>query len=355
MRAIQGMRIKLKPVEQQAVVVFGASSGIGRQTALDFAKRGAKLTLASRSASGLASLVDEIGQLGGEAFYVTADAANFDDVKAVADQAFERYGRLDTWVHTAAAMLFAEFERTTPDEFKRIIEVNLLGQVYGAMSALPYIRKTGGGALIHISSIEAYRTVPFHSAYGSSKHGLAGFVEGLRVELKAEGIPISVTEILPAAINSPIWDKARNKLGYKVRPPVPPIYHPKIVSDAILFAAENEVRDMVAGGGAVGVPLCERLSPALTDKVTLLLGFNQSDGQPQPSYAPDALFDTVPNHDTIEGRFSDEQLRRDPYTWAKTHPQATAVIAAALGGITGGLLVYRNLNGNSHSKREVYK
>lgn len=347
------MNIKLKPIGEQVVVVFGASSGIGRQTALDFAKRGARVAVASRSESGLASLVEEIRQNGGEAFYVIADAANFDEVKAVADQAFERYGQLDTWIHVAGTMIFAEFERTTPAEFKRVIEVNLLGQAYGAMSALPYLRKTGGGALIHITSVEAYRTVPFQSAYGSSKHGVAGFIEALRVELQDEGFPISVTEILPAAINTPIWDKGRSKFEFKARPPVPPIYHPQIVSNAILFAAENPVRDMVAGGGALGVPFFERLAPALTDKVTGLVGFNQFDDERLPPDAPDGLFDTVPEYDTIEGRFSDEQLMSDPYTWAKTHPQKTSAILTATGAIFGGLLAYGLMKREKSSKSRL--
>lgn len=332
------MKIKLKPLNEQVVVVFGASSGIGRQTALDFADKGARVVVASRSESGLKSLVEEIGQNGGKSYYFTADAANFAEVKAVADVAFERFGGIDTWAHVAGTAVFAPFERTTPEEFKRVIEVNLLGQVYGAMAALPYLRENGG-ALIHVSSVEAYRTVPFQSAYGSSKHGIAGFVEALRLELENEGVPISVTEIMPAAINTPIWDKGRSKLSYKARPPVPPIYHPKVVSNTILYAAENPIRDIVAGGGALGVPLLERLSPALTDKVTGLIGFNQFDDELLPPDAADGLFESAPEFDTIEGRFSDEQIMSDPYVWVKTHPQKVMTVLT-VGGLIGGLLAY---------------
>lgn len=337
------MKIKLKPLNEQTVVIFGASSGIGRIAALDFAKRGANVTVAARSETGLASLVEEIEAFGGKAFYVTADAADFDAVKAVADQTFARYGRIDTWVHSAGTMIFAPFEKTAPEEFKRLIEVNLLGQAYGAMAALPYLRKAGGGALIHITSVEAYRTVPFQSAYGSSKHGVKGFLQALRVELQDEGVSIAVTEILPGAINTPIWDKGRNKFKFKARPPIPPIYHPQIVSNAILFAAENEVREMVAGGGSAGVPLAERFSPRLTDTITGLIGFNQLSDTPLAPGAPDGLFDVVPELDVIEGRFSDEQLMSDPYTWAKTNPHKVNAIIAAGGSILGGFLIYKIL------------
>lgn len=334
------MNIKLKQINDQVVVVFGASGGIGRITALEFAKKGAKIAVASRSESGLASLVEEINAGGGEAFYVTADAADADAVKKVAELTFERYGRLDTWVHVAGTMLFGAFEDITPEEFKRVIEVNLLGQVYGAMSALPFLKKTGGGALIHISSVEAYRTVPFQSAYGSSKHGITGFLQALRLELKHQKANISVTEILPGVINTPIWDRGRNKFQYKEKPPLPPYYHPKIVSDAILYAAENPVRDMVAGGGALGVPLAERFSPRLTDTITYLLGFDQLDKtEPLQPGAPDGLFDPTPEYDVIEGRFSDRQFTSDPYTWAKTNPRKAKTLLTV--GVLSGLLLYK--------------
>jgi NAD(P)-dependent dehydrogenase (short-subunit alcohol dehydrogenase family) len=140
---------------------------------------------------------------GGDASYVVAEVTDFDQVKAVADRAVEEYGRLDTWVHLAAVGLFATFEQTTLQEFERVVDVNLMGQVYGAMAALPHLKREGRGALIHISSVEAKRSFPFHSAYGASKHGIDGFLEALRVELKREGSPISVTQVMPGTINTP--------------------------------------------------------------------------------------------------------------------------------------------------------
>src|SRR5437868_8484064 len=205
------MRIILKPVSVQVAVVFGASSGIGRLTALEMARRGAKICAAARGTEGLKSLVEEIESAGGEAFYVEADAADFLQVKAVADKCVERYGRIDTWIHTAAAFLFASVEQTDAEEYKRLIEVNLLGQIYGAKAALPYLKKRGG-ALIHVTSVEAWRTAPYQSGYGASKHGVQGFLQVLRVELAHENIPVVVTEILPAAINTPIYEKGRNKM-----------------------------------------------------------------------------------------------------------------------------------------------
>src|SRR5918993_4062859 len=150
--------MKLKPLREQVVVLMGASSGIGRETALRFAKGGAKVVVAARSEAGLRSLEDEIRELGGEVTTMVADVSEFEQVEAVAQRAVEEYGRLDTWVHLAAVGLFATFEDMTPEEFERVIDVNLMGQVYGAMAALPHLKREGRGALIHISSMEAKRS-----------------------------------------------------------------------------------------------------------------------------------------------------------------------------------------------------
>src|SRR5215207_7149183 len=217
--------MQLKPVEEQVVVVMGASSGIGRDTALRFANRGAKVVLSARGEKGLNSLVEEIRHDGGQAVAVPTDVAEFARVKEVADRAVEKYGRLDTWVHLAAVGLYATFEQTTPEEFQQVVDVNLMGQVYGAMAALPHIKREGRGALIHISSVEAKRSFPYHSAYGASKHGIDGFLEAL---------PISVTQVMPGTINTPFFDKGRSKLGVKPVG-VPPIYEPQTVANVILY------------------------------------------------------------------------------------------------------------------------
>jgi NAD(P)-dependent dehydrogenase (short-subunit alcohol dehydrogenase family) len=258
--------VQLKPVEEQVVALMGASSGIGRETALRFAERGARVVVSARSEEGLNSLVEEVRDKGGQATAIPAEVTDFEQVKAVANAAVEKYGRLDTWVHLAAVGLFATFEQTTPEEFARVIDVNLMGQVYGAMTALPHLKREGRGALIHISSVEAKRSFPFHSAYGASKHGIDGFLEALRVELKHEGWPISVTQVMPATINTPFFDKGRTKLGVK---PVgiPPIYEPETVANVILYAAENPARDLVSGGAAQALIINQRLSPRMLDTV----------------------------------------------------------------------------------------
>src|ERR1700709_136857 len=134
------MKIHLRPIEEQVVVLLGASSGIGRAAALRFAERGAAVVVSARGAAGLESLVADITARGGNAVAVVADVTDLNQVQAVADAALSTYGRIDTWVNCAGVALFAPFEHTTAEEFKRVIDVNLMGQVHGAMVALPHLR-----------------------------------------------------------------------------------------------------------------------------------------------------------------------------------------------------------------------
>lgn len=340
------MEIVLKPISVQVAVIFGASSGIGRLTAIEMAKRGAKVCVSARSLEGLKSLVEEIESEGGDAFYVEADAADFDAVKMVADQCVKRYGRIDSWIHSAGAFIFATVEKTDAEEYKRLIEVNLLGQIYGAKAALPYLKKNGG-ALIHVTSVEAIRTAPYQSAYGASKHGIHGFLQVLRVELAHDKIPVSVTEILPAAINTPIYEKGRNKMPFKMRP-VPPIYHPQVVTDAILFAAENPVRELIAGGAGLGVVYAERILPQVADFFSETIGFIGQDGgaKDTPEQNRDNLFAPVSGYDTVEGNFSDEQFMSDPYTSLATSPRVKNSLLLGTVGIIGGFLAWKYLSKN---------
>ncbi len=338
--------MQLKSIDQQVVVVMGASSGIGRETALRFAERGARVVVSARSEPGLRSLVEEIRRAGGEATAIAADVAEFAQVEAVAARAVERYGRLDTWVHLAAVGLYATVEQTTPEEFQRVIEVNLLGQIHGAKAALPHLKREGRGALIHVSSIEARRAMPLHSAYAAAKHGIDGFLEAFRVELRHEGVPVNVAQILPASINTPFFNKARNKMDVKPMG-APPIYQPGIVADAILYAAEHPVRDLIVGGAGKQILQTQRLSPRLLDALLARFGFRlQQTDDPEPG-DPNNLWGALPEYDRVEGDFSDQARARSYTTWLDTHPAVRrgALAGLALGGAALVALRGREMTG----------
>jgi NAD(P)-dependent dehydrogenase (short-subunit alcohol dehydrogenase family) len=341
--------IELKPINEQVVVLMGASSGIGRETALQFARRGAKVVVSARSEPGLRSLVEQIEREGGQATAVPADVTQIEQVRSVAETAVRVYGRLDTWVHLAAVSLYATFEQTTPEEFKQIIDVNLVGAAHGAMAALPHLRQTGQGALILISSVEALRSLPYQAAYAASKHGVEGMAETIRMELQHEGVPISVTNIMPASINTPFFNKARTKLGVKPKG-VPPIYQPSVVANMILYAAENPVRDLFAGDAGRVIGFLQALSPRLTD---LLLSGSAFSGQltqePKSVDAPNNLFGPIEGYNQIEGDFSEQAMSLSPYT-----SMQTSGVRLALAGVAVGAVIAMALRGRKNGADAVW-
>ena len=323
--------MELKPLEEQVVVVVGASSGIGRETAVRMADRGARVVASARSQAGLDDLVDEITIGGGTAIAVAADVVDPGAMRALAQAAVERFGALDTWVHAAAVTAWATFVDTTPEEFRQIVEVNLLGAANGASAALPHLREDGG-ALVVVSSMEARRAMPLHSAYAASKHGIDGMLEALRVELAHDGIPVSVTNILPGVIDTPLFDQARSKVGVVPTGP-PPQYDPGLVADAICFAAEHPARDLVVGGAAQAQLLGQRLSPRLMDLVTLVAGFaTQRTDEPKGPDAPDNLDRPLDEVRSARGHFG---RTRSTSAWTRFDIRRQRPIEAAYAALAG--------------------
>jgi NAD(P)-dependent dehydrogenase (short-subunit alcohol dehydrogenase family) len=327
--------IQLKPIQNQVAVVFGASSGIGRATALEMAKRGARVVVAARNEDGLKSLVEEIEKPGGTASYVVADAANFGQIDNVATFAVEKYGRIDTWIHTAAAALYAKFEQTTPEEFGRVIDVTLKGAAWGAMAALPHLKKSGG-ALIQVSSVEALVGIPYQAAYGSAKHGMKAYLDVLRIELDRDDVPVSVTNIMPTGINTPFFSNARTKLGVKPIA-IPPLYQPEIVAKAIAAAAEKPIPEIVIGGAGVFFAYSKRFAPHLTDLTLRLISFRaQKTSEEKSPEALTNLYHSLTKDTRVRGDFSDQARSTSVGTWLETHQSVRNLLGwgAAVGAVT---------------------
>ena len=355
--------MKLKPLSQQVAVVLGASSGIGRAAALAMAERGAKLVVSARSEPGLITLVAEITAIGGDAAYKVCDVADFAQVHEVGEFAVERFGRIDTWVNSAAVSVFAPFEQTTPQEFRRLSEVNYLGQVYGALAALPHLRQSGGGAIIAISSVESIVSLPNHAAYSASKHAVEGAMDALRRDLMAEKAPISVTSVKPATINTPLFANSRSKLGAFPKGP-PPFYQPEVVADCVVYAAEHPVRDLYAGGAGRVMALNQFFSPRQMDLYLSRIGVRQ-ERAPEKDGADaqigDAPVDTSGGaSDNLDGpRMQDNRTRGDftgrarrfsLYTWIQTHPKSRAVAQSV---VLAAPLVLSRLRGTTVVAGEV--
>ncbi|MCU0498730.1 MAG: SDR family oxidoreductase [Anaerolineae bacterium] len=290
--------------QPHVVVITGASSGIGRTAALLFAKLGASVVLAARNEIGLKEVHTQIEAAGGTAVIVPTDVADSQQMTQLAATAYERFGRIDTWVNDAAVSIYGEFEQITLAEFERVIQVNVMGVVYGCQAVLPYMRQQGHGTIINIASVLGERSVPLQSAYCASKHAVKGFTESLRMELAAQESGIHVTLILPASINTPFFRHARSKMGVQAKP-IPPVYEPEVVAEAILMAAQGHHRRIYAGGASKMFALMEYLNPRLIDwlMVQNRIAFKaQQSDLPPPSR--DSLFEPIQEPGSHRGEWA---------------------------------------------------
>src|SRR5918994_6787622 len=207
-----GMKIKLKRLDQQVMVITGATSGIGLATARRAAERGARVVLCSRNEAELAETTAQIRQSGGSAVAVVADVSNQDDVERLAARALEEFGSLDTWVNNAGVSFYGRLTEVAIEDMRQLFEVNFWGMVHGTRAAVPQLRRNGG-ALINLGSIVSDRAIPLQGAYSASKHAVKGFTDALRMELEQEGAPISVTLIKPSTIDTPYFQHAKNYMS----------------------------------------------------------------------------------------------------------------------------------------------
>jgi len=329
--------VKLKPIETQVIVITGATSGIGLCTARMAAKRGARLIIAARNEEALSKLTDEINSAGGECTYVPADVGVQDDVKKIENIVLGRYGTFDTWINNAATSIYGKLEDVPVEDFRRLFETNFWGVVYGSLVAARTL-KIHGGALINVGSTLSDRAIPLQGMYCASKHAVKGFTDALRIELESEAAPVSVTQIKPAAIDTPYKEHARNYLDIEPENP-PPVYSPDAVAETILYCAENPVRDVFVGGAAKLHSLAETFAPRLFDKVMekTLLGQTRSGEEPEPRVL-ETLYEARDSRLHERGTYRWPVFENSLYTKASLHPAATTAIAAgaalAIGGLT---------------------
>ncbi|MBV9488794.1 MAG: SDR family oxidoreductase [Verrucomicrobia bacterium] len=322
----------LKPLGQQTMVVVGASSGIGRATALKAAKAGARVLVAARNEEGLHSLVQEIRSHGGVAESVAADVTDYDQVAAVSQAALNHFGGFDTWVHVSGAGLYAQFVETPPAEFRQLIQTNLIGAAYGAMVALQHLRQVDAGALILLSSVEGEVPFPFHSAYAASKHGIEGFAGSLRLELEHEKSGVSLTLIRPAGVDTPFFANAKTYLGVEPRPPAP-VYNPEQVADAILFAAHHRTPEMFVGGASRAFISLRRSAPALLHRAMLWTAFeSQKTKTPKGPEDGSNLYAPERHDERTHGNLGPTLRPVSLFTWAETHPYTANTLKLALVG-----------------------
>ena len=269
------MKPTLKPLNKQAVVVTGATSGIGLATARRAARAGACVFLIARGEQDLRALCEELQAEGARVAWSVADVADYESLAAAADKCQRLFGGFDTWVNNAGVSIFGPIRETTLEDQRRLFETNYWGVVNGSMVAVEHLRgRPGGGAIINVGSILSDAPMPVQGVYSASKHAVKGFTNALRMELIRERSPIALSLVKPSAIDTPYNRHARNLTGQAVQNPQP-VYATHLVADTILYCASHPIREITVGGGGrviasfysalpgIAEPLFARFAPSL--------------------------------------------------------------------------------------------
>jgi NAD(P)-dependent dehydrogenase (short-subunit alcohol dehydrogenase family) len=325
------MKVRLKKLSDQVVVITGASSGIGLATARMAAERGARVVAAARNDEALQQFCDDVRSRGGQAIHVNADVSSEQDLRRVASQAQQQFGGFDTWINNAGVSIYGRIMQVSVDDARRLFDTNFWGVVHGSRVASEHLQQKGG-ALINVGSVVSDVAVPLQGFYSASKHAVKGFTDALRMELEEQGVPMSVTLIKPAAINTPFTQNAKNLLGDEPTH-TPPVYAPDVVAEAILHAAENPVRDLLVGGSAKLMSEMGRNAPRLADKYMENFQISGThSGRPSARPVEGGLY--RPNVGGEErGDYEGHVMESSAYTKAAMHPMFAGLlgIGAAVG------------------------
>ena len=338
-------QIRLKPLSQQVIVITGASSGIGLATARMASEAGARVFLISRNGEALARIVAELRGRGGRADHAVADVADQAAMEAAAAQAITTFGRIDSWVNDAGASVYGTLVETPLDDQRRLFETNYWGVVRGSLIAARALRGRGG-AIVNIGSVLSDRAIMLQGTYSASKHAVKAFTDALRMELEAEGAPISVTLIKPSGIETAFQEHARNRLASPGTKVPPPAYDPRLVARAILHACSHRKRDIIVGFGGHAISLLGAHFPRATDLLMEAIGYagQTSDKAPRPDRA-DNLY--APRGDGTEKSLTRPVApvrKTSLFLEAQLHPVATAAVLAGLGAMVAGAMVARQLD-----------
>jgi NAD(P)-dependent dehydrogenase (short-subunit alcohol dehydrogenase family) len=324
----------------RVVVVTGASAGVGRATAVAFARRGAAVGLLARGRAGLDAAQREVHAAGGRAIAIETDVASADQVEDAATRVEQEFGAIDVWVNNAMASVFSPVKDTPAEEFKRVTEVTYLGVVYGTLAALRRMLPRNRGSIVQVGSALAYRGIPLQAAYCASKHAIQGFCDSLRSELLHDRSRVRLTMVQLPAMNTPQFDWVRSRLPRRAQP-VPPIYRPEVAANAIVWASEHDRREIYVAGSTVTAIVGNKLFPSLGDWYLARTGYaSQQTSEAEPPDRPDNLFHPVDDERDFgaHGRYAAQARDHSWQVWMTEHRRQIAGAAAVF---TAGALAVR--------------
>ena len=327
----------------KVAVVTGASAGVGRATVRLLARRGIAIALLARGRVGLDAAAEEVRAAGSRALPIEVDMADYDQVVDAGRRIEAELGPIDLWINDAFSSVFAPFQQTRPEEFRRATEVTYLGYVHGTRVALSHMTPRDRGTVVQVGSALAYRGIPLQAAYCGAKHAIVGFTESLRCELLHEGSNVNVTMVHLPAVNTPQFDWLLSRLPRHAEP-VPPIYEPEVAARAIVGAADRpRRREYWVGASTALTILGNRVAPGLLDRYLARTGYqSQQTGRPADHDRPNNLWqplDGPGGHDYgARGDFSSRAHGQSPQAWLSRHRLG---VAAGLLGTAAGVLAWR--------------
>jgi short-subunit dehydrogenase/ElaB/YqjD/DUF883 family membrane-anchored ribosome-binding protein len=341
----------LKPLNEQSIVITGATSGIGLATARRAARAGACVFLIARGEGDLKALTEELQATGTRAAWAVADVADHAALSEAAEKCVRLFGGFDTWVNNAGVSIYGAISVTSLDDQRRLFETNYWGVVNGSLVAAEHLRlREGGGAIVNVGSILSDAPLPIQGVYSASKHAVKGFTNALRMELMREDAPITVSLVKPAAVDSPYSKHARNLTGYATQNPQP-VYATHVVADTILYCASHPIREITVGGGGrliasfysvlpgLAEPLFARFAPSLM----------RDKGSAWEPY-DDGLYD--PSEDGLEEEVHYPMVRQfSALAEVRKHPGIASGVLAVLAGVGIAALLLNQRSGPTRYER----
>jgi NAD(P)-dependent dehydrogenase (short-subunit alcohol dehydrogenase family) len=319
-----------KRLSSRTVMVTGASAGVGRATAIAFARQGACVGLLARGRAGLDGARRDVIEAGGTAVVLQADVADAAAVSEAADALARVGGGIDVWVNNAMASVFSPVSRMTPEEFARVTNVTYLGVVHGTLAALRHMRPRRRGHIVQVGSALAYRGIPLQSAYCAAKHAVQGFCDSLRSELLHDGNNIHLTMVQLPALNTPQFEWVKSRLPGRAQP-VPPIFQPEVAADAIVWASQRRQREVIVGWPSVVSIVGNKIAPGLADRYLSRTGYaSQQTSEAERPDRPHNLWTPVDQDEDfgVRGRFAARAKAHSPQFWLHRHRWWIASIAA---------------------------
>ncbi len=316
----------------EVVVITGVSAGVGRALARRFARDGASIGVVARGNEGLEVAGREVEELGGRALVLPCDTADAKGIEQAAARVEEEFGPIDIWINNAMASVFSPVKKMTAEDYKRVTEVTYLGYVHGTLSALKRMLPRDRGTIVQVGSALAYRGIPLQSAYCAAKHAVQGFMDSLRSELLHDKSNVQVCMVQLPAVNTPQFGWVKSRLPRKAQP-VPPIYQPEVIADAIAYAARHPRREYWIGGPTVVAIAGNKVAPGLGDRYLARTGYDsQMTDEPEDPNRPDNLWAPVPGDAGAHGSFD---ARASDWSWevkASEHRGWVMALALVAGG-----------------------